>query len=59
MAKSHAQRQKKYIERKEAEMWSKWLENESKRTKKYFTKIGKLTVAEAKKSRQKLRIKTN
>ncbi|KAL4233426.1 hypothetical protein ACF0H5_008107 [Mactra antiquata] len=56
MAKSHAQRQKEYCERKKAE-GSKWLENESKRTKKFYTKIGQLTKSEAKKRRQTLRIK--
>ena len=57
MAKSHAQRQKEYRERKKAEMGSNWLEKESKRNKKYFTKVGQLTKTEAKKRRQKLRIK--
>jgi hypothetical protein len=57
MAKSHAQRQKEYRDRKKAEEGSKWLEKESRRTKKYYTKIGHLTKSEANRRRQTLRIK--
>jgi len=57
MAKSHAVRQKEYRERKKAEQWSKWLENKSKRTKIYYTKIGQLDKSEARKQRLKFRIR--
>lgn len=57
MAKSHAQRQKEYRERKKAEGGSQWLEKESKRTKKYYTNVSKLSKREAAKRREKLRVK--
>lgn len=57
MAKSHSERQKDYRERKKAEQGSKWLENESKRTKRYYSKIGQLDKSEARKQRQKFRIR--
>jgi len=57
MAKSHAERQKEYRERKKAEQGSKWLENESKRTKRYYIKIGELDKSEARKQRRKFQIR--
>ena len=57
MAKSHAERQKEYREQKKAEQGSKWVENESKRTRRYYTKIGQLDQSEARKQRLKFRIR--
>ena len=54
MAKSHAERQREYRERKKAEQNSTWLNNETKRTKKYYTKISHLSETEAEKRRQAL-----
>ena len=59
MAKSHAQRQKEYRERKKAEIGSNWLEKESKRTKKYYTKVEQLTKTEAKKKETKAQNQTD
>ncbi|KAH3849543.1 hypothetical protein DPMN_091946 [Dreissena polymorpha] len=57
MSKSHTQRQKVYRERKKAEGGSQLLEKESKRTKKYYTNVSKLSKREAAKRREKLRVK--
>lgn len=57
MAKSHAQRQKEYRERKKAEAGSRWLQEETKRTKKYYKKISELSKHEAKRQRKKIRVK--
>ena len=57
MAKSHAQRQKEYRERKKADHGSNWLENESKRTKAYYKKVSELSESAAAKRRKFLRKK--
>ena len=57
MAKSHAQRQKEYRERKKAASGKHWMKEKSSRTKKYYKKVSTLTKIEAKKRRKYLREK--
>jgi hypothetical protein len=57
MAKTHAQRQKEYRERKKESLGKTWLASESKRTKKYYKKVSTLSTSEAKKRRKQLREK--
>ena len=55
MAKTHAQRQKEYREKKKAELGREWLNAEKRRTKKYYVPIELLPTEKAENRRNRVK----